>query len=386
MVNLNSMSHKTQEDSTEIAARSRKPALSNSVVKPCCRSKTHFSEMDDSDTDQIEKLLEGEEEHSGDPHKEVIDLSDSQLNPQNIKAILTLLKQLQNTENKNEAVQIDTIGDTPPTQQLPSDIEDTSCDPLLSDLTQEFDSNDVAGPAINTQLANIFQNLIEGKHKSDKLDTLLKETLIPSNLQGLNVVKVNPELWRRISHQKKSGDLKLQNLQKLTLTTTNMLAKVANNLLSNKNSDHKTMSEVLKSTIRECTNMVLLLGKLNTDLLVSRRELIATELNFNFKGIAYEKTQNSKYLFGDDFSKTIKEITETNKVSQLVLKKTSSPQNSFLFKSRGHHYQNSRGRSRQNQYHHHPYQHPRSKGQKYNQNQHQKTYSSSTVTSNNQNQ
>ena len=51
---------------------------------------------------------------------------------------------------------------------------------------------------------------------------------------------------------------------------------------------------------------------------LSRRELIRPDLNEQYKQLCSSQTAISKFLFGDDLPKAVKEMSETNKVSQGV--------------------------------------------------------------------
>ena len=62
-------------------------------------------------------------------------------------------------------------------------------------------------------------------------------------------------------------------------------------------------------------------GKINQDILNLRREKIAPELNQNYKQLTFKTEDHPKLLFGDDLPKTIKDISETNKVGQSLTQK-----------------------------------------------------------------
>ena len=163
------------------------------------------------------------------------------------------------------------------------------------------------------------------------------------------------EIWRTISHQTKSADLKLQNMQALVQKSFAVIANTADNLYKNQTEkDEKVVSQTIKDSIRKCAGAVVYLGKTHQDILHLRREKIDPELNQNYKQLTFKTEDHPKLLFGDDLPKTIKDVSETNEVDpsstqrhQPALKremftKTGKP---FLFKSRGYY---QRGRPRQN--------------------------------------
>ena len=91
--------------------------------------------------------------------------------------------------------------------------------------------------------------------------------------------------------------------------------------------DPQELLELVKASIKKCADSAMILGKLNQDLLTLRRDSITPELNITYKHLSFLQGEHPKLLFGDDLSRSIKEITETNKVGQCLSKKNfqSSP-------------------------------------------------------------
>ena len=180
----------------------------------------------------------------------------------------------------------------------------------------------------------------------EKIENLLKSVLPPENIEGLEPNKVNIENWRTISHQTKSADLKLQNMQALLQKSFAVIANMADDLYKNRTEkDEKVISQTIKDSICKCADAAVFLGKINQDILNLRREKIDHELNQNYKQLTFKTEDHPKQLFGDDLCKTINKISETNKVDQSLTQryqptlkremftKTGKP---FLFKNRGY--------------------------------------------------
>ena len=91
--------------------------------------------------------------------------------------------------------------------------------------------------------------------------------------------------------------------------------------------DPQELLELVKASIKKCADSAMILGNLNQDLLTLRRDSITPELNITYKHLSFLQGEHPKLLFGDDLSRSIKEITETNKVGQCLSKKNfqSSP-------------------------------------------------------------
>ena len=115
-----------------------------------------------------------------------------------------------------------------------------------------------------------------------------ENTLVPSNIKGLQVNRVNPEIWREMSHVTKTNDLKLQNLQALLLKSTMLTTNVAEQLFCAKSVGTSSVADIAKIAIKFCADSAMILGQLNSDLLGSRREFILPELNSDFRKIVIE--------------------------------------------------------------------------------------------------
>ena len=133
----------------------------------------------------------------------------------------------------------------------------------LSDISLEYENIERKGPPSNEKLTKIFQDLIWSKTKPDKIGNLLKSVLPPENIESLGPNKVNIEVWRTISHQTKSADLKLQDMQALVQKFFAVIANVADDLYKNRTEkDEKVISQTIKDSIRKCADAAVFLGKI----------------------------------------------------------------------------------------------------------------------------
>ena len=215
-----------------------------------------------------------------------------------------------NTLTADSAIPCDTNSDT-------QCANENSDEDYLNDISLEYENIERKGPPLNQKLTKIFQDLIWNNTKPEKIENLLKSVLPPENIEGLEPNKVNIEIWRTISHQTKSADLKLQNMQALVQKSFAVIANMADDLYKNRTEkDEKVISQTIKDSIRKCADAAVFLGKINQDILNLRREKIAPELNQNYKQLTFKTEDHPKLLFGDDLLKTIKDISETNKVGQ----------------------------------------------------------------------
>ena len=200
--------------------------------------------------------------------------------------------------------------------------------------------------------------------KKEKFDNVIKDNLPPKNLENLEPTKVNPEVWRKISHKSKSFDLKLQQVQSLILKSMIITTKNLDMLYQAKIKNTVDWKEIAKSSIKLCADTAMILGKVNYDLLSIRRMQIMPELNYGYRQLSFDQGDHAKLLFGDDLPKQIKEISETNKVGVVLSKRPYPPPSStisvnpnqnknqsFLYGGR-----RARGRYRYTPNRHQPYQ------------------------------
>ena len=190
--------------------------------------------------------------------------------------------------------------------QLVADPAKSCCRLFQLDISLEYENIERKGPPLNQKLTKIFQDLIWNNTKPEKIENLLKSVLPPENIEGLEPNKVNIEIWRTISHQTKSADLKLQNMQALVQKSFAVIANMADDLYKNRTEkDEKVISQTIKDSIRKCADAAVFLGKINQDILNLRREKIAPELNQNYKQLTFKTEDQPKRLFGDDLPKTV---------------------------------------------------------------------------------
>ena len=99
-------------------------------------------------------------------------------------------------------------GDAPDTNS--SEAEDD----LLSEIAQDFSTEDIIGPNVRQNLANILNQRWSSKIDESKLKDKMRKFDRPGNCEKLAVPKVNPEIWSKFQHATRGSDLRLANLQK----------------------------------------------------------------------------------------------------------------------------------------------------------------------------
>ena len=131
-----------------------------------------------------------------------------------------------------------------------TDSVDAESHDLLQQMSSEYEPSGEKGPAVQEKLAKIFQDLVQGIHKEEKFNSVVDSINPPCNVEGLEVTKVNTEVWRRMSRTARSNDLKLQKLQTLMIKQMALGTITANKLHKAKSDGTKTTSEIIKLALK----------------------------------------------------------------------------------------------------------------------------------------
>ena len=118
------------------------------------------------------------------------------------------------------------------------------------------------------------------------------------------VPKVNEPIWNNIPQFSRSRDLKLQRIQKPLIKGLTALAKL---------SSDTELTDDLKESF-------LLLSTANFELNSVRKEFIKPDLNPQLSNLCKPSNKVTKWLFGDDLGKQVKEMQEEMKATSGVMK------------------------------------------------------------------
>ena len=134
---------------------------------------------------------------------------------------------------------------------------ENSDEDYLNDISLEYKNIERKWSPLNEKLTKNFQDLIWNNTKPEKVENLLKSVLPPENSEGLEPNKVNIEIWKTISHQTKSADLKLQNMQALVQRSFAVIANMADDLyklIYRTKKDEKAISQTINESIPKCAD------------------------------------------------------------------------------------------------------------------------------------
>ena len=140
----------------------------------------------------------------------------------------------------------------------------------------------------------------------------------PQNCENLVTTRVNPEIWAKMRSSSKSRDLKMQKIETCMLKSMHPIISLTDKLLVLKSTPQNISKEDVSCFLRFTLDSLTLLSHSVYEANLIRRELIRPDLNELYRQLCSSQTPISKFLFGDDLPKAVKEISETNKVSQRV--------------------------------------------------------------------
>lgn len=186
-------------------------------------------------------------------------------------------------------------------------------DALLKELEAALHDADKKGPKIQQQLANIALKRWGKKLTAEKISSILAKHVQPENCEGLNIPRVNPEIWATLNAFKRKADLRLANMQQSLQKATFALLSTCDKLLALK-------SQVeTKEMLTDGVDAIALVGHVASELSALRREHLKPSLRPEFHAIcANNATTTSNLLFGDDLAKQIRDAKETNRLGKTV--------------------------------------------------------------------
>eukprot|EP00794_Sanderia_malayensis_P001708 gene1708-1904_t len=185
-------------------------------------------------------------------------------------------------------------------------------DELLQQLSNELESTEKTGTAVNQQLADIVSKRWGKQLPQEKIKALCDKYMRPINCKEMHPqIKVNKEVWGFLLADKKSTDARLSNVQQTIQRVGCIAVNAANYFLQSDHNDNLVNpSDILTSLV----DGIALLGHATADLSTLRRSSLRTAVKPEYKTLTSRDIAHSALLFGSDFTKELKEAEETSKV------------------------------------------------------------------------
>lgn len=178
-----------------------------------------------------------------------------------------------------------------------------------------FEEKDAFGPNISELLAKRINSACTTKPVESKMKELEEKYLTPENCAQLIVPKVNLELWFDLQKSVRVKDLALQEVQKYIVKAAQPLLLALDKVLkANKEKTQLNPADILQ----ELVDSMSFIGHSCYQVSMKRRDCLRQHINKQYQTVASKNTQVTKWLFGDDLAKNIKDIGEVNKISKKV--------------------------------------------------------------------
>ncbi|XP_028404044.1 uncharacterized protein LOC114526666 [Dendronephthya gigantea] len=179
---------------------------------------------------------------------------------------------------------------------------------ILDDLAKSFgDDTGEKSPDIQPKLAEIITKRWGKKLTPEKLKGLLDKYNSPGNCPSLICQKVNPQIWNTLSQGTKKYDVHLYNLQETIIKAVFASLQTTSTLvLSDLGTDHAQL-------MGQSIDSLAMLAHAHAQLTQLRKNQIRPSLKAEYSAIcSLDENQESKFLFGDDLPKVLKEAKESN--------------------------------------------------------------------------
>ncbi|XP_052756552.1 uncharacterized protein LOC128201971 [Galleria mellonella] len=215
---------------------------------------------------------------------------------------------------------------------------------ILSALGNTFNTDKVYGEDIHPEIMKRFENILTCGLKKEIKEEIIKKYLIPANGKLLDAPKLNVELQGLLTELVKARDKKVEERQQQLGTALATISYIMDTLV--KGNFNKI------NTITILTDVTKLLSDLHWEDTVTRRKLIAANLDKNIVK-SVDSSIRYSFLFGEKFNENVKSANAIKKSAASILKpsniNTQKPNN----KNRSHGIQllgNYQGPPRQGQY------------------------------------
>ena len=194
----------------------------------------------------------------------------------------------------------------------------------MADAALEFELNE-KGPKVDESVAKTINSKWLEQMPIKVLNNKRAKYSVPENCENLMVPRVNKPIWNTLDRAHKTRDLKFSHMQTTCVAAGAAITKSLHDLVTSDNIE-------VGSLIRQLTDAVVLVGQVNYDLSLKRRENMRPALSGEYRDLCNPDHPMTKYLFGDDLHQGMKIAKETQKLGKDLQQKGYKKS----FKSKGY--------------------------------------------------
>lgn len=184
----------------------------------------------------------------------------------------------------------------------------------------------VLGPPADETLVAMLKNFLERSRKQASVDELLVEFPRPSNMPFLNSPKIEEDLFPKLAQHIKNFDRACRWLQKYISGAITALIRAIDTLIAK---EKKAPDEELYQAGLKIQGALKLLAFSHTELNHRRKDALRNTVNADcLPLLKHNRPSSDDWLLGQNLSDTIKEIEDSKKISDRILK-SAKPTSTF---------------------------------------------------------
>ncbi|XP_060588095.1 uncharacterized protein LOC132743578 [Ruditapes philippinarum] len=185
----------------------------------------------------------------------------------------------------------------------------------FAQMSKKFKTQEICDSAVDETLACNVNEFFKSGIDEERYNDLIKDdnNARPENCDSLVTVKTNQMIWDSLSSVARTNDRKLQNIETSVVKAATLLIKSVNEMANKEKEDEKFGFE-----IDRCNEVLALLGHANKQINLARRDFLKPEIKDDYVHLCNHSMPYTKELFGDDLSKTAKEIEDIARISNKI--------------------------------------------------------------------
>ena len=232
-------------------------------------------------------------------------------------------RSLDDPNNNSDAASVHSKMETHETQNQNEhkDKKQDTSDKSMQDLIFEGVTADPKGPPVGDISSRLIDEWFSKDVDSDYIKSLRDAYPEPENTAHLSPKVMNVEIFRTMQESVKKRDFVLRSIQHNMVTAAISNFRLIDDLLKNQ---QQFPAELGKELAKHSSATAKLLAKASSDLSLARKQLVKNHLHFRYAPLCAERCY-TKHLFGEDFSKVLKEADEISKITKALPR----PANSF---------------------------------------------------------
>ena len=145
------------------------------------------------------------------------------------------------------------------------------------------------------------------------------------NCEKLLALKVNPEIWEKLTHYGKKQDLILSDIQNMIVKVGIIIAQSTQKLMEFRGQGAQGGKLDMGALLAAQIDAIALLGHTNYELSLHRWEAIQPNLNKEYGSLSSSQTLVTTLLFGNEPQSQLPAMCASNSISHTAVHNSSKP-------------------------------------------------------------